>query len=46
MHAVYFLAEWLKPFNAVCTREKKFRLSDGSPSDTTLMRGWKSKGVK
>lgn len=45
-NAVYFLGEWLEPFDAARTRNEKFLLRDGGSVDVPLMRDWKSDGVK
>lgn len=45
-NAVYFLGEWLEPFDASRTRTEKFQLRDGGSVDVSLMRAWKSEGVR
>lgn len=45
-NAVYFLGEWLEPFDAARTRNEPFFLRDGSSVEVPLMRAWKSGGVK
>lgn len=45
-NAVYFLGEWLEPFDSARTRNEKFFLRDGGSVDVPMMRDWKSDGVK
>ena len=45
-NAVYFLGEWIEPFDAKRTVSEKFLLRDGGSVDVPLMRAWKTDRVK
>jgi serine protease inhibitor len=45
-NAVYFLGEWLEPFDRARTRDEAFHLGDGSRIDVSLMRARKSEAVR
>ena len=45
-NAVYFLGEWLEPFDAARTQQQKFFLRNGGSIEVPMMRDWKSDGVK
>ena len=45
-NAVYFLGEWIEPFDSTRTRSEKFFLRDGGSVDVPLMRSWKSDQVR
>ncbi|MBK7145016.1 MAG: serpin family protein [Xanthomonadales bacterium] len=45
-NAVYFLGEWLEPFDAARTRNEKFFLRDGGSVEVPMMRDWKYDGAK
>ena len=45
-NAVYFLGEWLEPFDATRTKREKFFLRDGSSVDVSLMHARKTEDVK
>jgi serpin B len=45
-NAVYFLGEWIEPFDSGRTRNEKFFLRDGGSVDVPLMRSRKTERVK
>jgi serpin B len=45
-NAVYFLGEWLEPFDAARTRREPFALREGGRVEVALMRAFKKDGVR
>lgn len=46
VNAVYFLGEWLEPFEAERTRDEAFHLAGGGHADTPMMRARKTDAVR
>lgn len=45
-NAVYFVGEWLEPFDTARTRTEPFFAVDSTGIEVAMMRGWKREGAK